>query len=284
MGRRHLPDDQIRKSQNQVPIEVRAQSYLLEAASWLSETSADEATSTRGEDYRQQLTGAHGNGQLVLLADDNRDMRDYIQRLLASVGFKIETAEDGETALQLARKIKPALILSDVMMPKLDGFSLLREIRSDPELQDTTVILLSARAGEDAKVEGLQAGADDYLSKPFSARELVARVETNMRLAETRRQTARLLREETETLELLNKVGNTVAAEIDLEKAVQIVTDIATQLTGAAFGAFFYNVINDRGESYTLYTLSGVSREAFSRFPMPRNTAVFAPTFTGKGI
>src|SRR6201999_3735209 len=102
--------------------------------------------------------------------------------------------------------------------------------------------------------------------------------------AETRRQTARLLREETEILELLNRVGNTVAAEIDLEKAVQIVTDIATQLSGAAFGAFFYNVINDRGESYTLYTLSGVPREAFSKFPMPRNTAVFAPTFSGEGI
>jgi hypothetical protein len=134
-------------------------------------------------------------------------------------------------------------------------------------LRDTPVILLSARAGEDAKVEGLQAGADDYLSKPFSARELVARVETNLRLAETRRETARLLREEAEILELLNRVGNTVAAEIDLEKAVQSVTDIATQLSGAAFGAFFYNVVNDRGGSYTLYTLSGAPRDAFAKFP-----------------
>ena len=281
-GKKHLPDDQIRKSQSPLPIEVRAQSYLLEAANWLSETPTDEVASARA--YRQPVIDAHGNGQLVLLADDNRDMRDYIRRLLTSVGFEVETADDGHAALRLARGIKPALILSDVMMPGLDGFSLLREIRADPELQDTTVILLSARAGDDAKVEGLQAGADDYLSKPFSARELVARVETNMRLAETRRQTARLLREETEILELLNKVGNTVAAEIDLEKAVQTVTDIATQLSGAAFGAFFYNVINDRGESYMLYTLSGVPREAFSKFPMPRNTAVFAPTFTGEGI
>ena len=284
-GKKHLPNDQIRKSQSPLPIEVRAQSFLLEAASWLSETPSDDAaTRAHVEDYQQPLIGAHAHGQLVLLADDNRDMRDYIRRLLTSVGFAVETADDGNDALRLARRIKPALILSDVMMPGLDGFGLLREIRADAELQDTTVILLSARAGDDAKVEGLRAGADDYLSKPFSARELVARVETNMRLAETRRQTARLLREETEILELLNKVGNTVAAEIDLEKAVQIVTDIATQLSGAAFGAFFYNVINDRGESYTLYTLSGVPREAFSKFPMPRNTAVFAPTFTGEGI
>ena len=75
-----------------------------------------------------------------------------------------------------------------------------------------------------------------------------------------------------------------VAAELDLEKAVQVVTDTATELSGAAFGSFFYNVIDAKGEHYTLYTLSGAPREAFSRFPMPRNTAVFAPTFHGEGI
>ncbi len=283
-GRKHLPDDQIRTTQYQLSSEVRAQPYLLEAANWIAETPGDETAAARADEIQQPLAGIHGKGQLVLLADDNRDMRDYVRRLLTSVGFRVETADDGDAALRRAKELKPALVLSDVMMPVLDGFGLLREIRRDPALRDTTVILLSARAGEDAKVEGLQAGADDYLSKPFSARELVARVETNMRLADTRRETARLLREETEILELLNKVGNTVAAEIDLEKSVQIVTDIATQLSGAAFGAFFYNVINDSGESYTLYTLSGVPREAFSKFPMPRNTAVFGPTFNGEGI
>ncbi len=84
-----------------------------------------------------------------------------------------------------------------------------------------------------------------------------------------------------ESLEILNRVGATVAAELDLAQAVQVVTDAATELTGAAFGSFFYNVIDEKGESYTLYTLSGVPREAFSKFPMPRNTAVFAPTFAG---
>src|SRR6185437_9649278 len=95
---------------------------------------------------------------------------------------------------------------------------------------------------------------------------------------------ARLLEGERQVLELLNEVGNTVAAELDLERAVQVVTDAATRLSGAAFGAFFYNVIDDKGESYTLYTLSGAPREAFSKFPMPRNTAVFGPTFRGEGI
>jgi signal transduction histidine kinase len=85
-------------------------------------------------------------------------------------------------------------------------------------------------------------------------------------------------------LEILNKVGATVAAELNLERAVQFVTDAATELTGAAFGSFFYNVIDEKGESYTLYTHSGAPREAFSKFPMPRNTAVFASTFNGEDM
>ncbi|WP_164018989.1 GAF domain-containing protein [Pyxidicoccus trucidator] len=91
-------------------------------------------------------------------------------------------------------------------------------------------------------------------------------------------------REESETLDLLNKVGQSIAAELDTDKLVQAITDSATRLTGAQFGAFFYNVVDDRGESYTLYTISGVPREAFSKFPMPRNTKVFAPTFAGEGV
>jgi signal transduction histidine kinase/ActR/RegA family two-component response regulator len=90
--------------------------------------------------------------------------------------------------------------------------------------------------------------------------------------------------EEARILEILNRVGASVAAELDLERAVQVVTDAARELTGAAFGAFFYNVEDDHGEKYLLYTLSGAPREAFAKFPMPRNTAVFAPTFRGEAI
>lgn len=99
-----------------------------------------------------------------------------------------------------------------------------------------------------------------------------------------RKETEQSLREETHTLETLNCIGIALAGNLDLERIVQTATDVATELSGAQFGAFFYNVINDSGESYTLYTISGVPREAFSRFPMPRNTAVFAPTFSGAGI
>jgi two-component sensor histidine kinase len=92
------------------------------------------------------------------------------------------------------------------------------------------------------------------------------------------------LREQTRTLEILNRTGAELAGDLDLERIVQAVTDAGTELSGAQFGAFFYNVLDDKGERYMLYTISGVPREAFSRFPMPRNTAVFEPTFRGTGI
>jgi signal transduction histidine kinase/CheY-like chemotaxis protein len=90
-------------------------------------------------------------------------------------------------------------------------------------------------------------------------------------------------REEARTLEILNRTGTAVAAELNLQRLVQMVTDACVELTGAAFGAFFYNLLDERGESYTLYALAGASREAFAKFPMPRNTAVFEPTFRGRG-
>ncbi|MEP7062023.1 MAG: PAS domain S-box protein [Betaproteobacteria bacterium] len=92
------------------------------------------------------------------------------------------------------------------------------------------------------------------------------------------------LREETRVLEMLNRTGTTLSSNLDLETLVQSITDAATELTGAAFGAFFYNVIDGSGESFSLYALSGGPREAFAAFPMPRNTGIFGPTFRGEGI
>jgi PAS domain S-box-containing protein len=106
----------------------------------------------------------------------------------------------------------------------------------------------------------------------------VVRDRTQQRAAE------QALREETRALEILNRTGSALAAETDLHRLVQIITDAGVELTGAEFGAFFHNVWNSTGESYMLYTLSGVPREEFERFPMPRNTAVFGPTFRGEGI
>jgi signal transduction histidine kinase len=106
----------------------------------------------------------------------------------------------------------------------------------------------------------------------------------NQDLLEAQHRAEAAIAEEAAMVETLHRIGTSLAAELDLQKIVQTATDEATQLTGAQFGAFFYNVLNEAGESYTLYTISGVPREAFSRFPMPRNTAVFSPTFHGEGV
>jgi PAS domain S-box-containing protein len=98
------------------------------------------------------------------------------------------------------------------------------------------------------------------------------------------REAERAAREQADALAIINELGQVIAAELDQKKVVQAVTDAATSLTGAQFGAFFYNQRDDRGDSYMLYTISGVAREEFSKFPMPRNTAVFAPTFSGDGV
>jgi len=98
------------------------------------------------------------------------------------------------------------------------------------------------------------------------------------------RQAEEDVRQDRRTLEILNRAGSALALETDQHRAVQIVTDAGVELTGAQFGAFFYNVVNDSGESYVLYTISGAPLEAFSKFPMPRNTEIFAPTFSGEAI
>jgi len=130
----------------------------------------------------------------ILLADDNADMRDYVSRLLRE-HWTVEAVADGRAALDAARRHAPDLVLTDVMMPGLDGFELLRALRADPRTSTVPVILLSARAGEEARVEGLQAGADDYVVKPFMARELVARLRTHLTLARMRADVARQAQE-----------------------------------------------------------------------------------------
>ena len=134
-----------------------------------------------------------GSGKAVLLADDNADMRRYVARLLEGQGYRVTAVGDGEAAFAAAAAAPPDLILTDVMMPKRDGFGLLRAVRQDPRTAGIPVIMLSARAGEEAKIEGLDAGADDYLVKPFAARELLARVNANIQMAEMRREANRAI-------------------------------------------------------------------------------------------
>ena len=114
-------------------------------------------------------------------------------------------------------------------------------------------------------------------------REFIGMIGVNVDVTRSR-QTEKAIRSESRKLSILNRSGAEIAAELDVDRIVEIVTDACTELVGAQFGSFFYNVVNDKGESYMLYALSGVPREAFSKFPMPRETAVFQPTFNGEGV
>jgi PAS domain S-box-containing protein len=206
MGSRHLPAEHIRQAAPSPTSLGRAQEFVDEALRWLPDQPA-------GPDAgRPTLAGAvasgHGLGKRVILADDNADMRGYVCRLLDDQGYEVIQAADGQAALSLARATRPDLILTDVMMPVLDGFGLLRAIREDAATADLPVVMLSARAGEEAKVEGLDAGADDYMVKPFGARELLARVNANIQMAEVRRDAARAVRESQAYLrDLLDSTG-----------------------------------------------------------------------------
>jgi len=127
----------------------------------------------------------------VLVADDNADMREYLINLLHTSGYEVSGVTDGQQALEAIHAQVPDLVIGDVMMPRLDGLQLLAALRSDPRTAALPVLLLSARAGQEASIEGLLAGADDYLVKPFAAAELLARVRANVELARLRSHHAR---------------------------------------------------------------------------------------------
>jgi signal transduction histidine kinase/DNA-binding response OmpR family regulator len=283
MGDAHLPKDRLEGARSLGPAGARVRPYIEEALRWLPGTTPPQPLMGDEDASAPVAVDSPRSRAFVLVADDNADMRDYMRRLLGG-RYDVEAVADGQAALARARQRRPDLILTDVMMPRMDGFTFVKLVRQDDALQDVPVIMLSARAGEEASIEGLAAGADDYLAKPFNARELVARVTANLDMAGMRRQAADALRDDKRRLEASNRVGAALVAELDLERLVQTLTDAAVELTGAQFGAFFYNVVGDEGEAYTLYTLSGAPREAFASFPMPRNTAVFEPTFRGTAV
>ena len=196
-GTAHLPKDRIGAERTLVSTGLGAAPYVEEALQWVPTTLLDRTPDPAAKAAPQRDLAAHYR---ILLVDDNQDMRVYLERLLAE-HWEVEAVSDGAEGLKAARERRPDLVLSDVIMPNLDGFGLLREMRSDPTLSSVPVVLLSARAGEEARVEGLEAGADDYLIKPFSARELIARVKSNLELVALRRKVEDEVRQRNTVLE-----------------------------------------------------------------------------------
>jgi len=196
-GTAHLSADRIATTRIATSPTATAAPYVEEVLHWLPDVAGDSQESESGVDVvsasegtERGAAGGMFSGTRILLADDNADMRAYARRLLQD-DYAVETAADGEAALAAACERPPDLILTDVMMPQLDGFGLLRALRADPRTRDIPVIFLSARAGEESAIEGLAAGADGYLVKPFSARELQARVAATLGTARLQQESVR---------------------------------------------------------------------------------------------
>ncbi|MCG5463512.1 ATP-binding protein [Micromonospora sp. MED01] len=158
-----------------------ARAAVEEAMGWLTEPDALTEPDPASGPATDELAGAR-----ILLADDNADMRAYLTRLLTGQGWRVRAVTDGRQALDEIHSELPDLLLTDVMMPVLDGFDLVRRLRADPTTRTLPVLVLSARAGGEASVEGLSLGADDYLVKPFAAAELIARIRASIRRARDR--------------------------------------------------------------------------------------------------
>jgi PAS domain S-box-containing protein len=201
LGSAHLSADRIGGSRTLTSTATGAAPFVEEALRWLPDLDYSESTDQTLPvdamlpvpcpplDRSQELE----KRPRVLVADDNSDMRQYLVRLLGE-RYEVQAVPDGSAALEAVRERAPDLVLSDVMMPLLDGFGLVRQLRSDPATRTIPMILLSARAGEESRVEGMERGADDYLIKPFSARELLARVQTHLQMARVRKDAEEALR------------------------------------------------------------------------------------------
>jgi signal transduction histidine kinase len=194
-GHAHLPPERLGGPRAQASTATRADAYVEEALRWMEGTRPGPALRSEGTDAAPEVARAHPTaGARIVLADDNADMREYVARLLGET-WRVEAVVDGQAALEAVRREPPELVLTDVMMPRLDGFGLLRALRAEPRTRLLPVILLSARAGEESHVEALGEGADDYLVKPFSARELLARVGARLEISRLRAANAEEVRQ-----------------------------------------------------------------------------------------
>lgn len=271
-GTAHLDPGRIGKVAELASTGVMPSAFIEEALGWLPDEAienrraraVDSSMPIKGEPRVPDPAGREpldnepeGTGKArILWADDNADMRGYVARLLDD-RFDVHAVPDGEVALASARAHPPDLVLSDVMMPKLDGFGLLRALRADAELREIPVILLSARAGEESRIEGIEVGADDYLVKPFSARELIARVETHVTTFRIRREAKAALQKANDALARSNADLRQFAysASHDLQEPLRIVATYSELLRKE-----FAGQLRPNGDEYIGYVIDGALR------------------------
>ncbi|QCN99769.1 response regulator (plasmid) [Azospirillum argentinense] len=268
-GTAHLPQERVLAEPTGAPAGARTQTYVEEALRWLPGSAAEGGAPVPFIGAAETVVAPETGGcPRLLLADDNADMRDYVSRLLNG-RYAVEAVPDGQAALAAMRANRPDLVLTDIMMPVLDGFGLLRAIREDADLRDLPVILLSARAGEEASVEGLSAGADDYLVKPFSARELIARVDTALAMVRLRREADNALRESEARFRNLADHAPVMVWVTELDGSCTYLNKSwyeftgQTPETGLGFGWLEATHPDDRQAAEDMFLAANAKKEAF---------------------
>jgi signal transduction histidine kinase len=243
-GKNHLPPENVVEENLQVKASNKSGIFLSEMDEWADKhvEDAEVIPIFNGLEHPNKKA-------LLLLVDDNADMLDYVSRILIqNPDWEIAKAGNGIEALAFIEKNRPSLILSDIMMPGMDGFEFLKRIRSDARTSRIPVILLSARAGEEASIEGLEKGADDYIVKPFSGRELYARVKNQLIMAAIRTDNKDLMK----IWELKNREMEemTYIASHDLQQPLNTITTML-QMMEAEYGV----QMDDSAKTYLKYAL-----------------------------
>jgi PAS domain S-box-containing protein len=282
-GTAHLPADRIGAASRLASTGLTAGHFVEEALRWLPD-GEDRETRRQGDkeknasDNRSSSPGlpvcvsTSSHRPRVVWADDNADMREYVARLLRPT-YDVEAVADGAAALAAVQQQPPELVLADVMMPRLDGFGLLRALRGDERTRTIPVILLSARAGEEARVEGMQAGADDYLIKPFATRELLARVESHVRMARARRESEQAARESEERFRTYSNAAPAILWVSNPDTRLEFISRGWQEYTGQseveAFGRDGFGWIDavhpdDQEQSRRIFLEANSKRESFA--------------------
>ncbi len=221
-GKAHLPADRVTDQPADAGQPSGGAPFLDEATAW----------GTLPVDDPPDPAPAVRESARILVADDNADMRAYMERLLRG-RWTVEAVADGQKALERVRENPPDLVLSDVMMPRLDGLGLLKAMRAEEQTKTIPVILVSARAGEESRIEGLDWGADDYLIKPFSSQELIARVAAHLNLARLRKESETAVRRSEELLRGALTAARMFAWDLNLETGRVQLSESAASVVGA---------------------------------------------------
>jgi adenylate cyclase len=184
-GKAHLPAEQV----TNLPADIQISRASVELADIETDLNTEEDTIINSP---ENPIANHTSSGRILIVDDNRDLRGYLRRVLNQAGYKVSSAHNGAHGFVRAKQTRPDLIVTDLMMPQVSGLDLIALIRKDEQLAGTPIILLTAKANEETRIEGTEMGADGYLAKPFNDRELLAEVRNLLALKTNERRVAQL--------------------------------------------------------------------------------------------